>query len=597
MKQNLISLPNKIAHHRFKKVVFDVETDGLEGNTIHCIVTKVIGGETRLFPPDKLQEGVDLLASADVLIGHNIIGFDIPVIKKHFNVTLTNHIEDTLVLSRLVNPVLTGGHSLSNWGYFLYPNNVEKRKAIQPDSWSEYTKEMGAYCIQDVELNTDIYYKLLKDAIVFSQESIDLEHSIAKIIKDQEITGFMLDEKKATILSAKLKSKMAVLEKKVHETFKPKWVDDRLITPKFNKDKSLSKVPKLTDEELIKVTANNYQPFMRQKWVEFNLASRKQIGEYLITFGWEPKKFTPTGQPIVDETTLEKVKGIPEASLIAEFMMLQKRVAQVGSWLELSQDSRVHGFVIPNGAITGRMTHRNPNVAQTPSSHKPYGKECRECWTVPEGYKLVGIDASGLELRVLAHYMKNKDYINEIINGDIHSTNQSLAGLEQRSQAKTFIYALIYGAGNAKIGSVVGGNSKVGASLRDRFLNNLPSLGNLTASVERAASTRKYLKALDGRVIHIRKVYSSLNTLLQGGGAVIMKTALVLLDKKIKDLNLDAKFVANVHDEWQIEVREDQAEQVGQLGVQAIVDTADVLDMICPLDGEYKIGDNWSETH
>jgi len=597
MKQNLISLPNKIAHHRFKKVVFDVETDGLEGNTIHCIVTKVIGGETRLFPPDKLQEGVNLLASADVLIGHNIIGFDIPVIKKHFDVTLTNHIEDTLVLSRLVNPVLPGGHSLSNWGYFLYPNNVEKRKAIQPDSWSEYTKEMGAYCIQDVELNTDIYYKLLKDAIVFSQESIDLEHSIAKIIKDQEITGFMLDEKKATILSAKLKSKMAVLEKKVHETFKPKWVDDRLITPKFNKDKSLSKVPKLTDEELIKVTANNYQPFMRQKWVEFNLASRKQIGEYLITFGWEPKKFTPTGQPIVDETTLEKVKGIPEASLIAEFMMLQKRVAQVGSWLELSQDSRVHGFVIPNGAITGRMTHRNPNVAQTPSSHKPYGKECRECWTVPKGYKLVGIDASGLELRVLAHYMKNKDYINEIINGDIHSTNQSLAGLEQRSQAKTFIYALIYGAGNAKIGSVVGGNSKVGASLRDRFLNNLPSLGNLTASVERAASTRKYLKALDGRVIHIRKVYSSLNTLLQGGGAVIMKTALVLLDKKIKDLNLDAKFVANVHDEWQIEVREDQAEQVGQLGVQAIVDTADVLDMICPLDGEYKIGDNWSETH
>jgi len=597
MKQTLISLPNRLAHHRFKKIIFDVETDGLEGNVIHCIVTKVIGGETRLFPPDKLQEGVNLLASADVLIGHNIIGFDLPVIKKHFDVTLTNHIEDTLVVSRLVNPVLTGGHSLSNWGYLLYPNDVEKRKAIQPDSWSEYTKEMGVYCIQDVELNADIYYKLLEEVESFSQESVDLEHSIAKIIKQQEVTGFMLDEKKATILSSKLQSKMAVLEKKVHETFKPKWVDDRLITPKFNKDNTLSKVPKLTDEELIKVKANNFQPFMRQKWVEFNLASRKQIGEYLIDFGWKPNKFTPTGQPIVDETTLEKVKGIPEATLIAEFMMLQKRVAQVSSWLELSKDERVHGFVIPNGAITGRMTHRNPNVAQTPSSHKPYGKECRECWTVPKGYKLVGIDASGLELRVLAHYMKNKDYINEIINGDIHSTNQSLAGLEQRSQAKTFIYALIYGAGNAKIGSVVGGNSKVGAALRDRFLNNLPSLGNLTASVERAASTRKYLKALDGRVIHIRKVYSSLNTLLQGGGAVIMKTALVLLDNKIKELNLDAKFVANVHDEWQIEVREDQAEQVGQLGVQAIVDTANVLDMNCPLDGEYKIGDNWSETH
>ena len=599
MKQTLISPPNKIAHHRFKKIVFDVETDGLEGNVIHCIVTKVIGGETRLFPPDKLQEGVNLLASADVLIGHNIIGFDIPVIKKHFDVTLTNHIEDTLVVSRLVNPILTGGHSLGNWGYLLYPNDVTKRKAIQPDSWEEYTEEMGMYCVQDVELNTDIYHKLLKDVAMFSQESVDLEHSIAKIIKEQEIAGFMLDEKKATLLAAKLKSKMAVLEKEVHETFKPKWIDDRLVTPKFNKDGSLSKVPKLTDEELIKVKANDYQPFMRQKWVEFNLASRKQIGEYLIDFGWKPKKFTPTGQPRVDEVTLEKVKGIPEASLIAEFMMLQKRVAQVSSWLELSQDGRVHGFVIPNGAYTGRMTHRNPNVAQTPKEGKPYGNECRECWTVPEGYKLVGIDASGLELRVLAHYMRDKDYINEIINGDIHSTNQAFAGLETRNQAKTFIYALLYSAGDAKIGKIVGGSSREGAALKNRFYKSLPSLLLLTQMVIKSAQAKLYLKALDGRIIHMNKdkVWSSLNTLLQGGGAVIMKTALVLLDNKIKELKLNARFVANIHDEWQIEVIEHQAEKVGKLGVEALVETATVLNMVCPLDGEYKIGDNWSETH
>ena len=597
MKQNLISLPNKIAHHRFKKVIFDIETEGLEGNTIHCIVAKVIGGETYLFPPDKLQEGADLIESADVLIGHNIIGFDIPVLKKHFDLTLTNHIEDTLVVSRLVNPVLTGGHSLENWGYILYPNEADKRKAQQPDSWENYTEEMGKYCIQDVELNADVYYKLLEQVENFSQESVDLEHSVAKIMKEQEINGFMLDEQKATMLAAKLNSKMAEIEKKVHETFKPKWVDDKIVTPKIRKDGTLSKVG-LTNEEMRKcLRANNFKPFMRQKWVTFNLASRKQIGEYLIDFGWKPKKFTPTGQPIVDETTLEKVKDIPEATLIAEFMMLQKRVAQVSSWLELSKEGRVHGFVIPNGAITGRMTHRSPNVAQTPSSTKPYGKECRECWTVPEGYKLVGIDASGLELRVLAHYMKNEEYINEIVNGDIHTTNQNLAGLGSRSQAKTFIYALIYGAGDAKIGSVVGGNSKAGAALRSSFIRNLPSLGNLTTSVERAAQTRKYLKALDGRVIHIRKVYSSLNTLLQGGGAIIMKTALVLLYNQIKELKLNAKFVANVHDEWQIEVIEDQAETVGKLGVKAIRDTQNVLNLNCPLDGEYKIGKDWSETH
>jgi len=597
MKQNLISLPNKIAHHRFKKVIFDIETEGLEGNTIHCIVAKVIGGGTYLFPPDKLQEGADLIESADVLIGHNIIGFDIPVLKKHFNLNLTNHIEDTLVVSRLVNPVLTGGHSLENWGYILYPNDADKRKAQQPDSWEEYTEEMGKYCIQDVELNADVYYKLLEQVENFSQESIDLEHAVAKIVKEQEQNGFMLDEKKATLLAAKLNSKMAEIEKKVHETFKPKWVDDKLVTPKLRKDGTLSKVG-LTNEEMAKcLKTNNFKPFMRQKWVTFNLGSRKQIGEYLIDFGWKPAKFTPTGQPIVDETTLDKVKNIPEATLIAEFMMLQKRVAQVSSWLDLSKESRVHGFVISNGAITGRMTHRNPNVAQTPSSTKPYGKECRECWRVPENYKLVGIDASGLELRVLAHYMKNKEYINEVVNGDIHTTNQSLARLGSRSQAKTFIYALIYGAGDSKIGSVVGGSTKEGAALRSRFIRNLPSLGNLTSAVERAAQTRKYVKALDGRVIHIRKVYSALNTLLQGGGAVIMKTALVLLYNKIKELNLDAKFVANIHDEWQIEVREDQAEIVGKLGVEAIQDTATLLNLNCPLDGEYKIGDNWSETH
>ena len=456
---------------------------------------------------------------------------------------------------------------------------------------------MGAYCIQDVELNADIYYKLLGDLKNFSQESVDLEHAVARIIKEQELTGFMLDEKKATLLSAKLKSKMASLEKEVHETFQPKWVDDKLVTPKFNKNGALSKSPKLTDEELSLCEKNNFKPFMRQKWVEFNLASRKQIGEYLIDFGWKPKKFTPTGQPIVDEATLTVVKNIPEASLIAEFMMLQKRVAQVGSWLELAQDGRVHGFVIPNGAITGRMSHRSPNVAQTPSSGKPYGKECRECWTVPLGYKLVGIDASGLELRVLAHYMQNEDYVNEIINGDIHSTNQALAGLELRSQAKTFIYALIYGAGDAKIGRVVGGNSKAGAALRERFIRNLPSLGNLTESVKQRAHKNKYLKALDGRTIHIREVYSSLNSLLQGGGAIVMKTALVLLDNKIKQHKLDAKFVANIHDEWQLEVHALHADHVGRLGVEALAETATALNMFCPLDGEYKIGDNWSETH
>ena len=597
MKQNLISLPNKIAHHRFKKVIFDIETEGLEGNTIHCIVAKVIGGETYLFPPDKLQEGADLIESADVLIGHNIIGFDIPVLKKHFNLNLTNHIEDTLVVSRLVNPVLTGGHSLENWGYILYPNEADKRKAQQPDSWENYTEEMGKYCIQDVELNADVYYKLLEQVENFSQESVDLEHSVAKIMKEQEINGFMLDEQKATMLAAKLNSKMAEIEKKVHETFKPKWVDDKIVTPKIRKDGTLSKVG-LTNEEMRKcLRANNFKPFMRQKWVTFNLASRKQIGEYLIDFGWNPERFTPTGQPIVDEKTLSEVTHIREAKLIADFLLIQKRIAQVDSWVSsVRDDGRVHGFVIPNGAITGRMTHRNPNMAQVPSVHSPYGKECRSCWVVDEGNVLLGVDASGLELRMLAHYMNDDKYTNEILNGDIHSANQKSAGLQTRDQAKTFIYAFLYGAGDVKIGEVAGGGAKRGRHLKKNFLNNTPALKQLREKVSES-SGKGWVTGLDGRKLHIRSQHSALNTLLQSAGAVIMKKALVLLDSYARQYDLDYKFVLNVHDEFQCEVRQDQADFFGGLAVGSIIQAGKSFKLNCPLDGEYKVGETWQQTH
>ena len=275
--------------------------------------------------------------------------------------------------------------------------------------------------------------------------------------------------------------------------------------------------------------------------------------------------------------------------------MYQKREAQIKSWLKvLGEDNRVHGFVIPNGTITGRMTHRDPNMAQVPNLSSPYGKECRECWIVPYGYKLVGIDASQLELRMLAHYMNDGEYTNEIINGDIHTANQKLAGLESRNQAKTFIYALLYGAGDEKLGTVVGGGSKVGAGLRQSFFDNLPSFRDLKRRVS-TASEKGFLKGLDGRKIFVRSEHSALNTLLQGAGAIVMKQALLLFEESIS--NLKARIVANVHDEWQVEVHEEIADLVGELGVEAIIDAGEVLELKCPLDGEYNVGNNWAETH
>jgi DNA polymerase-1 len=345
------------------------------------------------------------------------------------------------------------------------------------------------------------------------------------------------------------------------------------------------------------IKTQKLEPFMRQKLVDFNLGSRKQIGEYLIDFGWKPERFTPTGQPIVDEKTLSAITHIHEANLIAQFLLLQKRIAQIDSWIEATEDDgRVHGFVIPNGAITGRMTHRNPNMAQVPAVYSPYGKECRACWTVEEGNVLIGVDASGLEIRMLAHYMDDEEYTNEILNGDIHTANQKLAKLESRDKAKTFIYALMYGAGDEKLGSVVGGNTADGKRARQYFFDNKPTFKSLRDRVQRA-STKKYLKGLDGRKLYVRNQHSALNTLLQGAGAIVMKQALVLLDEVLKLNDMEYKFVANIHDEWQIEAPKCHADKVGKLAVDSIIKAGTFFNLRCPLDGEYKIGGDWSETH
>ena len=574
-------------------LVFDIETDDLQATLVHCIVAQdAETGEIFKFPPHKLEEGYKFLATADRLIGHNIIGFDIPMVQKFGGVDLSNkEVIDTLVLSRLFNPNRDGGHSLESWGFRLGLSKIEF------EDYLNYSNEMLDYCVRDVTLNTLVYKNLRNESKGFSKGCIELEQSVAGIIKQQEVNGFKFDMQSALVLLAELREKKQQIEDEVHDTFKPKWVDTKLVTPYIKKDGDLSKRG-LTDDEYARcLNTMNYEPFMRQTLQDFNLGSRKQIGEYLIDFGWKPDRFTPTGQPIVDEKTLSEVTHIREAKLIADFLLIQKRIAQVDSWVSsVRDDGRVHGFVIPNGAITGRMTHRNPNMAQVPSVHSPYGKECRSCWVVDEGNVLLGVDASGLELRMLAHYMDDKDYIKEILDGDIHTANQKAAKLKSRNQAKTFIYALMYGAGDEKLGKVVEGNTKDGRRAREYFFDNNPAFKSLRDRVTRAAN-KKFLKGLDGRKLYIRNSHAALNTLLQGAGAIVMKKALVILDDLLKLNTIQYKFVANIHDEWQIEVKESQADFVGELAVKSIIEAGEHFNLRCPMDGEFKVGGNWSETH
>ena len=577
------------------KLVFDIETDGLNPTVIWCLVAMDDKGKFYNYTEDNIDEGIKLLQDADKIIGHNILGFDIPVIKKLHGIDLYNadKVVDTLVLSRLFNPTREGGHSIAKWGYKL---GIPKKDSPE---WTSFNEEMLSYCQRDVSINYKLFNYLKKESIGFSKDSIMLEHKVTYLLEEQKRNGFLFDYEKAMMLTSELSSKLKETEDKVHETFQPIWIDDKLITPKLKKDGQLSKQG-LTEQEYTDIIEGRLEqkPFMRKTLQEFNLGSRKQIGQRLQELGWKPNKFTPTGQAIVDESTLKKIKHIKEAQLIADFLLYQKRLAQVHSWIEAvnKTDNRVHASVICTGAITGRMAHRSPNMAQVPSVSSPYGKECRACWTVPERYKLVGIDASGLELRMLAHYMANEEYINDIINGDIHTTNRKFAGLKSRDEAKTFIYALIYGAGDEKIGRIINGSKDSGRALRERFLGSLPALRTLKQRVDRA-SQKKYLKGLDGRKIIIRHKHAALNTLLQGGGAIVMKKALTLLDLDLKLNTIDAKIVANIHDEWQIEVKESQADYVGRAGVQAIKDAGIHYKMRCPLDGEYKIGGSWYETH
>ena len=586
-------------------LLFDIETTPISAydiglnniDVIHCIVAQDVDSEEIFtFKPWELDAGVELLNNASTLIGHNIIGFDIPILTKLTSFKIgSKKIVDTLIASRLFNPSREGGHSLDKWGYKL---GFLKTKIENPEEFfKQYSQEMLDYCVRDVELNTIVFKTLQEEGKGFSKESFELEQQVALPLRQQEWNGFKFNSKKAELLLAELREKMQSSEEEVHKVFKPKLVDDKLVTPYIKKDGTLSKRG-LTDEEYASIIKSEcYDPFMRQKIQEFNLGSRKQIGEYLQDFGWKPRRFTPTGHPIVDENVLVSIKGIPEAKLIGEYLLLQKRIAQIDSWIKaIKEDDRVHGWVIPNGTITGRMAHRKPNMAQVPNVKSLYGDECRQCWIVEDGYKLVGIDASALELRVLAHYMNDEEFTNEIINGDIHTFNQKLAGLESRDQAKTFIYALIYGAGDKKLGNVVGGGLQDGKRLRQHFFDNKPSFKALGDKVRRSAK-KGFLKGLDGRKIFVRSEYSALNSLLQGGGAILMKRALAMLDSLVKLNTLDARFVANIHDEWQIEVKESQAAHVGQLAVDCIQTAGNYYKLRCPLDGAYKIGGNWSETH
>ena len=542
------------------RAVVDIETDSLDATKVHCIVAKDIdSGRVYPFPPDMIHGFRDWSQGVKQFIMHNGLSFDAPVCNRLLGTNIKpSQIIDTLVLSQLFNPIREG-HSLKAWGERLgFPKG-------DVDTFEVYTPDMLEYCKQDVNITHKLFNILQNEGKGFSSSSIRLEHKVRVIIDKQEKNGFAMDMQKAMSLYNKLRDEANGLEKWSVTTFEPTVVELKTKT----------------------------------KYIPFNIGSRQQIADRLMKLGWKPKKHTDKGNIIINEAVLDTI-DMPEAKKFSRFFLLQKRIAQIKSWIEAcdDKDGRVHGRVMTLKTITGRMSHHSPNMAQIPAVRSPYGKECRDCWTVdnPYTHSIVGTDASGLELRCLAHLMNDTTFTDILLTGDIHTHNMKMAGLTDRDQAKTFIYAFMYGAGASKIGQIVGAGAKEGQQLINKFLSSMPALKRVRDAVTKAAS-KGTIKGIDGRRLHIRSPHSALNTLIQGAGAVVCKVWLCNMNKRINRTGIDAKLVASIHDEYQFEVSNKVINKFGQLTKDAMKDTEKQLQMKCPLDNEWKVGKTWAETH
>ena len=623
-------------------MVFDTETNGLldQVTRVHCLVLRDMESDSVVSCTDSapgftsIAEGLSLLSEAETVYGHNIIKYDEPVLKKMYpGFRFKGVVRDTLVTASMrwahiegtdweqyrkgtMPAAFIGKHSLEAWGHRL---GVLKGDYKKTHSFEKWTPEMQQYCDQDTVVCKALVQRIR--AAGLSAQALEIEHELAYYLFQQERNGWPFDMDKAIALQGLLVKKREAVETELRSAFEPWSVSMGIFIPKRdNKAKGYKKGV----------------PIERFRTVEFNPASRDHIADRLQKlYGWQPEEVTEGGKPKVDENTLKGISAPPVAKL-REYLLLAKRLGQLAegkeAWLTHATNKgpegglltglmHIHGGVIQNRAITHRASHVHPNLGQVPKVGNPYGEECRELFYAgPPGWIQVGADASGLELRVLAHYMAQYDsgvYATTLLQGDVHSiTQQALIewvgeGKKGRDKAKTWMYAFLYGAGDEKLGKILSpGLSKeihkrVGEKSRALYLGKLPALQYLLKDIRNKVISKGYVVLIDGRRCYIRSEHAALNSLIQGTGAIICKRWIVEYNRRLVALfgpqgwrGLWAA-LGWIHDETQVAVRKraDLLMQVPSVLVESIRHMTTHFTFRCPLDGEAKLGANWKETH
>ena len=611
------SFPMKDDSGTKKWYVFDLECDGLydEVTTIHCLVLHDLNrDQTFTYGPDSIAAGLEHLATAHVLIGQNILFYDIPVIRKlyPFYTFAAARIIDTLITTRLiwpkeklydmdteqytqVPPKLRGSASLKAWGYRLSDYKISFK------DFKEYSEEMLAYCIQDVNVTTQLFKHTQKQTC--SEAALKLEHDFALAIEKQIRSGFPFDVDACLDLVDNLRTKQATLETYLKELFPPKKIETVFI-PKVNN----------VSRGYIKG-----QPFTKVIHEEFNPGSRQQIVDRLQTkYGWVPEKSTEKGNPILDDDVLSALP-YPEAKPLAEYMLIKKRLGQIAdgnnAWLKLvnNETGCMHGDVVTNGCITGRCAHRNPNMGQVPAGYSEYGKECRGLFHAPDGWTLIGVDAKALELRCLAGYLAHWDggeYARVVTDEsiDIHVFNKKMFDVETRDIAKRLLYGLLYGCGALKAGTIIDPNEKnelvlreLGSTAINSFMKGIPALKELKNRIANNIAARGYLIGLDGRPLFCRSDFKGLNVLLQSSGALIMKQVVIELHNKMYDLNYiyghDWQQNAMIHDEVQVSCPPAMVDTLTSVALEAFPASQQFFNFQCPIHGDAHVGYSWDQTH